>query len=191
MNPIKTDPSRITERDRSRFWRNVNKDGPTPTHRPELGPCWLWVAGKFSDGYGCAYTQTKGHRHNARAHRVAWEMMRGEIPDGFSVCHHCDNPPCVNPDHLFPAPPKANTGDALAKGRMSMGERHTTARISEADAREILRRRHAGESNRKIAVRFGVSPTHVSAIANGKRWAFLSRAPSQKSDPVPARHALK
>lgn len=88
----------------SRFWSKVQK----------TDDCWLWRATRFPKGYG--QIKIKGRRR--LAHRVAWELTNGPIPDGLQVCHHCDNPPCVRPDHLFLGTQSDNIQDAVSKGRM-------------------------------------------------------------------------
>lgn len=75
--------------------------------------CWEWMAGKDSDGYGGFFLSGK----NEKAHRVAWMFRFGEIPEGLGVLHHCDNPGCVNPLHLFLGDHKTNMGDKAQKGR--------------------------------------------------------------------------
>ena len=94
-----------------RFWSKVNKEGPIPKHCPELGPCWVWTGNVDAHGYG-------GLGHHERAHRVAWTIAFGPIPQGKSVLHHCDNPPCVRADgHLFLGTQVVNLADMQAKGR--------------------------------------------------------------------------
>lgn len=89
-----------------RFWRKVDKSA---------GPegCWPWTGSRHGFGYG--FVSAGGKRRGA--HRVSWELANGPIPDGLSVCHRCDNPPCVNPAHLFLGTVGDNTRDMMAKGR--------------------------------------------------------------------------
>lgn len=96
-----------------RFWPKVQKsDG-----------CWLWVAGGDSaTGYGRIRLGRAGTKHEL-AHRVAWQLTFGPIPDGLWVLHHCDTPRCVRPDHLFLGDCSDNMKDAATKGRMVKGER--------------------------------------------------------------------
>lgn len=101
---------------REHFWEFVNKNGPVQPHCPNLGPCWIWTASGFSKNYGKVSVKGK----TVGAHRVAWELGVGPIPNGLYVLHHCDNPPCVNyTQHLFLGTHTDNMRDAAAKGRLS------------------------------------------------------------------------
>lgn len=88
----------------NRFWSKVNKAGPIPAYRPDLGPCWLWVAGTNRKGYG----QFWGSRHPVLAHRFAYEILVGPIPLGMTLDHLCRVRHCVNAGHLEPVPNGVN-----------------------------------------------------------------------------------
>ena len=108
------------------------------------------------------------------AHRVAYEIAHGPIPAGMQVCHHCDNPPCCRPSHLFLGTPKDNSLDAARKGRRPHGEGHAMAKLTEKDVREIRRLRAAGMHQWPIARRFGIAQTAVWAILARKTWRHVS-----------------
>lgn len=113
-----------------RFWAKVDKDGPVPQHRPELGSCWVWTRATTGFGYGKLGLNGRA----LTAHRRSYEMAYGAIPNGLLVCHRCDNPPCVNPDHLFLGSFADNMRDMHAKGRGGRtgpkGERNSRAKLT-------------------------------------------------------------
>ena len=134
---------------------------------PEAG-CWIWEVGRLDrDGYGY-----QGHE---RAHRVAWELFFGPIPEGRYVLHHCDVRCCVNPSHLFLGHAKENAHDAASKGRHAFGERHGMSKLTESQVKEILALRHSGVRGRAVAKMFGVTPTTISDIFCGRNWSFIKR----------------
>jgi hypothetical protein len=102
----------MDEKTVARFWAKVNRNGRTV--RPELGPCWEWTAGKFSNGYG-AFAES--HKKQRKAHRVSYALAVGDIPPGALVCHRCDNPSCVRPEHLFAGSDRDNVIDCVQKHR--------------------------------------------------------------------------
>lgn len=102
-----------------RFWAKVNKNGPMCE---ALGTkCWIWTGWKFAEtGYGGFDIQFKKNL----AHRYSYEISIGEIPEGLNVCHKCDNPPCIRPDHFFLGTDTDNMQDATRKGRLPKGDQH-------------------------------------------------------------------
>lgn len=104
-----------------------------------------------------------------KAHRVAWELANGPIPDGLLVCHRCDNRKCVRVDHLFPGTVADNNADMNAKGRNVFQTNNPSTKLSDAAVAMIKRRRAAGEKLRTIAIDFGVAESMVSRIASGVR----------------------
>lgn len=117
------------------------------------GGCWVWLAGRKATGYG-VFNLGKGRPMGA--HRAAYILTYGDIPDGMNVCHRCDNRWCVNPAHLFLATTKENMQDASKKGRLNK-PRENGWKISAAGRREIVSRSQQGESSRSIAKDFNVS----------------------------------
>lgn len=145
-----------------RFWSKVKVgDG-----------CWEWSGGKTHNGYGrFSLSPTR----EMRAHRFSWEITHGNIEDGLVVCHTCDNPPCVRPDHLFVGTIKDNCEDRDKKGRGAdrTGSKHHMAKLSDRDIFEIRAMRNSGVPQSSIAKRFGIRQQHVSRISRGENWGHL------------------
>lgn len=172
-----------------RFWAKVDKDGPTPAHRPELGPCWLWLGGKAHDGYG-RFRRGRKTEGMVQAHRWALEDSLGRpLAAGMRGCHHCDNPSCVRPSHLFEGTHMDNERDKDAKGRRPAGATHgmrlhpefvrrgsanSRAKITEDQVRSVRLRVAAGESQAAVARSLGVTPTIVCRILKGRIWKHVA-----------------
>ena len=135
--------------------------------------CWDWLANKDSCGYG----KFKVSGKLCSAHRVAYTLYVGEIPEGLYVCHKCDNPGCVNPSHLFLGTQTDNMRDCFAKNRMVRqpvyGERHGSAKLTKDQVVEIRERRGKGESLSSLAIEFGVAFQTISDIYLHKSWARM------------------
>jgi hypothetical protein len=129
--------------------------------------CWLWQATKNKDGYGHFGVAASLPR---KAHRVSYEMFCEEIPAGKIICHRCDNPSCVNPDHLFVGSHADNSRDRDDKGRQALGRRNGKSRLSEDDIPEI---RASSLSERATAKQFGVHRGTVNAIKSGRTWSHV------------------
>ena len=140
------------------------------------GDCWLWKGARTEKGYG----QTRFEGRETSAHRVAYRLLVGPIPDGMFVCHRCDNPPCCNPAHLFLGTPGENSADMAAKGRAALGERNGNAKLTEWDVRVAKARLAAGDTGTDIARDLGVSSRLISGIKHGRQWA---RVPAPDGPP--------
>lgn len=125
--------------------------------------CWEWQGG-LRDGYGLTGV-------NKRAHRIAWELTYGKIPDGLFICHSCDNRACCNPKHLFLGTNKDNVDDMVNKGRQVKGERNGQHKITLLEVLEIRKRYKAGGVTQKqLAIEYGIGRIQVCRIVNNKRW---------------------
>jgi hypothetical protein len=138
--------------------------------------CVVWTGATDHDGYGLMsfWDPTARRTKTYRAHRVALERKLGRRlgPREFA-CHACDNPSCVNPDHLWAGSPADNTHDASAKGRLPRGTQHQRARFTENDVREIRAMLEAGTSAARVAKWFGCSISGVEHIKYGRVWSWL------------------
>jgi hypothetical protein len=145
-----------------RFWSRVNKRRKTQ--------CWHWTSDMGSHGYG---RLSLGDGRRMKAHRYSWELHNGPIPKGLCILHKCDNPPCVNPGHLFAGSQLDNIADMVEKKRHRIGEKNPNAVLNEAKVKVIKRLLSEGVKNKDIAVRMGVTRSLISAIKNGKRWGHV------------------
>lgn len=87
----------LSEKALARFWSKVDKNGPIPAHRPELGPCWMWTAGRSGNGYG---TFHPCHGETCNAHEISYRLAKGDVQEGFERDHLCRIRHCVNPNHI-------------------------------------------------------------------------------------------
>lgn len=161
-----------------RFWEKVNKDGPIPTISGwELGPCWIWIAARDGNGYGNFGIDYKIHK----ASRVSWVLAYGEIHDRRFVCHHCDNPPCVNPLHLFLGTNSENIRDAVRKGIVvggpHHGEDHGRAILTFPQVQEIRQRYSSGETQLALSVAFGVARPTIGNVVRCETWRSNQHSP--------------
>jgi hypothetical protein len=157
------DISEITdERFRNRFWAKVEI----------LDGCWLWTASRFRNGYG-RFNISYGWA--AGAHVVSYALTNGTIPTGMSVCHHCDNPPCVRPDHLFLGTTTDNWNDAVAKGRVTCprGTDRPNARLNDDAVRIIRSAPRERDMRRRLAEEYGVSASTISSVRAGQKWRHV------------------
>lgn len=136
-----------------------------------LSGCWEWQRARDPHGYGRTWLDGR----TFLAHRAAYLLFRGDIPPGLDVCHHCDNPPCINPEHLFLGTHLDNMRDMFAKGRRiaAKGEGHARARLTAPQIADIRRRVRAGETQAALSAEFGVSAPHINRIVHRRVWRHL------------------
>lgn len=135
------------------FWEKVDKYKPGTQ-------CWLWTASKNEKGYGYF-----GRGKWRRAHRAAWLLVKGEIPPGMMVCHRCDNPSCVNPDHLYLGTQHDNSRD------QGMRERHNNAKLSYKQWRQLLKLWDTGQYTQKeLGKVFGLNQQNVSECVRRRSY---------------------
>jgi len=148
----------------ARFWSNVDKNGH--------GGCWLWMRYKDRLGYGCVGTYRDGV---LKAHRIAWTIAHGKIPLGMLVCHHCDNPSCVNASHLFLGLDADNSADKIRKGRAVAvrGMDQGNSKLSDGDVRKIRFLLVMGMKQKEIAPLFGVAIPTIGHISRGASWKHI------------------
>jgi hypothetical protein len=128
--------------------------------------CWLWAGPHNYYGYGLFCFNYKV----IRAHRVAYEIFKGPIPDDLLVCHTCDNPGCINPEHLFAGTKQDNNTDAVRKLRHAYGERNGHVKITAKQATEIY---YSPLPSRLLAKKYGVPRGSVTDIKARRRWKHL------------------
>lgn len=165
---------KYTPKDIARFWAKVDR----------TDDCWLWRGFCLPKGYGTITIRTKNHY----AHRMAYEIVKGTIPPGLLVCHTCDTPSCVNPEHLFLGTHRDNFADMISKGRSATGEKHglakhperrprgTThgmAKLRDSDIHAIRTAHTTGITLTTIAAQYGVCIQTISNIVHRKKWRHV------------------
>lgn len=161
----------------TRFWKYVDKHGPVPSHQPHLGRCWLWT--------GALDKIQRGHLRFGRAdegqigtNRASWLIHFGDIPAGKSVLHHCDNPQCVRPSHLYLGTQQDNMRDKQVRGRHHLlghgelvaGEKNANADLTWAAVRAIREAHAQGVSGSELARRHNVTPGNIYHIVHNRSW---------------------
>lgn len=160
---------------KSRFWAKVNIRASYE--------CWEWTGGTTPHGYGRCSPKVGG----GSAHRAAWELSNGPIPDGFSVLHHCDNRKCTNVRHLYLGTHDDNMRDRSQRNRTSRGARHGRSKLREDQIHCIRSLLGAGVACAGVARLFGVGPSAIGAIRDGKTWTHvISESITSATTPIVA-----
>lgn len=168
---------------KTRFWKKVHRGAG----------CWIWTGTRNSNGYGILRSEGQ----SLRAHRLSYEFHIGQVPDGLFVCHKCDVPSCVNPDHLFLGTAKDNSEDMMRKKRnmhvtkpwtLARGDRNGTrtkpesvrrgskiewSRLDESEVCEIRRRFGLGETAKSLASEFGVYFGTIYNVCSRRTWKHV------------------
>jgi hypothetical protein len=141
-----------------------------------INGCLEWQRNRDKDGYGRIHFDGRYQK----VHRVAYQLLVGPIPEGMLVCHRCDNPPCINPNHLWLGTQLDNQRDKWAKGRaprppsgVARGEAIGRSVLTEAGVRDIRRRSAAGEAGKALAREFGVSAFAIRSVLSGRTWGWV------------------
>lgn len=145
----------LTREDLKRFWSKVNKGDS----------CWFWTAGIDKDGYGKFWINP----FHYRANRISFSIINGD-PGDEEVCHTCDNPTCVNPEHLWCGTTLDNARDRNRKERQAKGEKIGRSKLTKAMVKEILA---SDETQKILAERYGIRQTNVSMIKRGMTWKHI------------------
>lgn len=173
----------FTDSDKSRFWEKAAKAGKSD--------CWEWTGAKDRRGYGNWHFQHKGANKTIKAPRASWIMANGVTPPPHQyVCHTCDNPSCVNPDHLWVGTLQQNLQDRTNKGRdrlcgkSQFGKENGRAKITEDDVLAIRSRFVGGASYATLSREFGIGSTTVAHIIHGRTWPSVThgKPARRKSD---------
>lgn len=160
-------PKFILSQRTNRFWKLVQKS-------TDINKCWNWIGKKDIRGYGnFSWGKHGDPRHGA--HRFSYIIHKGSIPKGKWILHHCDNPLCVNPKHLFIGTGLDNIKDMVSKKRHSFGERNRKAKLKESDILAIINLCKLGDMTRKeIAEKFSVNKSTIYNILSKRSWKHLT-----------------
>lgn len=133
--------------------------------------CWEWTGTCFFGGYARAgLYKREGKKFSQRANRMSYEVFVGKIPKGFLVCHSCDNPKCVNPEHLFLGTSKDNMQDMVDKGRSLKGEKSPNSKLTENIVKKI---RRSKKSREFLSEKYQVSVCTIRDAQNGRTWKHV------------------
>ena len=165
----------FTAAERNKRYRDKKRGGPPRTtnqfwERVSKGDgCWEWMGKRNQQGYGAVWF----HGVHWRAHRLAWQLTHATAPGTLEVCHRCDNPACVRPDHLFLGTSKDNSSDREQKGRGNHYDGHGRAKLTAdavAEIRRLYRPRDKELGGPALARKYGVHHKRIYDVIHGRAW---------------------
>lgn len=155
------------------FWSAIDKNGREPQtiiYKDLQGPCWRWKKCLNKAGYGRI-----GGVNRMLAHRFSWLIHYGKIPDGMEVCHKCNNPECVRPDHLYVGTHGDNVRQSIVEGRLvrDRGEQHSVSVLTEEIVVSLRRLYSSGNSTTELSATFGLDAGTIYQCIVGKTWKHV------------------
>ena len=159
----------MNEHQISAFWSKVDVS-------PDVRKCWNWMAAKTSNGYG----NVRINKKYLGAHRVAFEIINGKVPEGFIICHVCDNKSCCNPHHLMLGTVRSNAIDMVIKGRSGgpryamTGTQNHNSKLNDEKVKEIRESYKSGSMDQyELARKYGVTQSTIGYITRNKTWRHV------------------
>lgn len=138
--------------------------------------CWEWIGGTNQYGYGKFRIGSSKDRTRCTcpSHRISYMLFKGDIPDDLNICHSCDNPKCVNPDHLWTGTHNDNVQDKILKGRDLRGEKHQNSKLTSDQIKEIREEySHGNISMSKLGKKYSVCSAVIHDIVHRKSWVHI------------------
>jgi hypothetical protein len=170
-NNLCVNPDHLVFGNEARFYSYVHKNSE------DNGGCWVWIGSIANTGYGAFYIYENGNKIQISAHQYSWQLANNfklSKDSEHFICHKCDHPYCVNPNHLFLGTAKENSADMIAKNRQAKGEENGQSKLTDPDVINIRELFQAGGvTQTQLSLQFGVSKTTISDVIRRKVWKHI------------------
>jgi hypothetical protein len=166
-NNLCVNPNHLVFGDEARFYSKVYK------FAEEKGGCWEWIGYKNPTWYGQFACKLNGKKKVVLSHHYSWYLYTGFMPKALIICHKCDHPYCVNPDHLFLGTHADNVNDKVSKGRQTRGETNASAKLTDEKVREARELYKNGMKDKQLSLLFGVHESTMRSITRNETWRHL------------------